>query len=261
MRTTRPSTAKPSRAIRPTVSTSIRALLGLDPLVERLDGVVVLDADRSLLDDRAGVDPVVDDEQRAAGDLAAVGQGLGRAVHAGERRRQRRMGVQRLAGVLGEERRADQLHEAGADHQVRRVRRHGRRQRGVPVGAAGIVGHPVHEGLDARSLGPAQPLDVVTVGADGDHLGAVRRVGARVEQRLEVGPRAGDEDDQAGGGHGPESRERPAGARTGGRTRSPPASRRGRRGRGRRRRAASPARRTGRRPASGPARPNRRPGR
>ena len=55
-----------------------RALGDLDPLVQRLGGVVVLDRDRGLRHDRAGVDAVVDEEQRAAGDLDAVRQRVGR---------------------------------------------------------------------------------------------------------------------------------------------------------------------------------------
>ena len=45
---------------------------GLDPFVEGLDGVVVLDGHRGLGDDRPGVDTGVDDEQRRTGHLHAV---------------------------------------------------------------------------------------------------------------------------------------------------------------------------------------------
>ncbi len=76
---------------------------------------------------------------------------------------------------------------------------HGVGQRAVPVVAVGEVAEPAHERRDAGPLGAGQPLDAVTVGADGDHPGAVRRVGAGVEQGLEVGAGAGDEDDEAGG--------------------------------------------------------------
>src|SRR3954447_20546407 len=54
-----------------------RALLGLDPLVQRLDRVVLEHRHGRLGDDRAGVDTVIDDEERAAGDLHAVLQRLG----------------------------------------------------------------------------------------------------------------------------------------------------------------------------------------
>ena len=55
------------------------------------------------------------------------------------------------------------------------------------------------EGRDAGPLGARQALDAVPVGTDGDHAGAVRRIGAGVEQRLEVGAGPGDEDDEACG--------------------------------------------------------------
>ena len=92
-RTLRPSIVKPSRAIRPTVVDQHRPLGDLDPLVQRLDVVVVLDRHRRLGHDRAGVDAGVDDEQRRAGDLDAVRQRVGGPVHAREGRRQRRVGV------------------------------------------------------------------------------------------------------------------------------------------------------------------------
>ena len=64
--------------------------------------------------------PVVHDEQRRAGDLDAVRERVGSAVHARERRQQRGVGVDVAAGVLGQERLPGQLHEAGRDHQVGR---------------------------------------------------------------------------------------------------------------------------------------------
>ena len=55
----------------------------------------------------------------------------------------------------------------------------------------------------------------VAVGADGDDPGAVRRVGAGVEQGLQVGAGAGDEDDEAeGGGHAREGYRRCSAALT-----------------------------------------------
>ena len=75
---------------------------------------------------------------------------------------------------------------------------HRRGERGVPVLAGRVVLDPVHEGGHAGALGPGQALDALPVGAHRDHLGAVRRVGAGVEQGLEVGAGAGDEHDEAG---------------------------------------------------------------
>ena len=97
----RPSIVKPSRAIRPTDVDQHLPLGDLDPLVQRLDGVVVLDRDHALGEDRPGVDAGVDDEQGRAGDLHAVRQGVGRAVHARERGRQRRVRVDRPAAEAG----------------------------------------------------------------------------------------------------------------------------------------------------------------
>ena len=59
-----------------------------------------------------------------------------------------------------------------------------------------MVADALDEGRHARALRAGQPLDAVAVGADRDHLGAVRRVGAGVEQGLQVGAGAGDEDDE-----------------------------------------------------------------
>ena len=77
-----PWTDQPERAIRPTASTSIARSDDLDALVQRRLVVAVEDVDRSLRDDRAGVDPGVDQEQRRAGHLHAVRQRVARAVHA-----------------------------------------------------------------------------------------------------------------------------------------------------------------------------------
>ena len=88
-----------------------------------------------------------------------------------------------------------------AEHdEVGLVRRDGVGERRVPVLAGRSKSLTcMHEGRDAGALGAGQALDAVAVGADGDHRGAVRRVGAGVEQRLEVGAGAGDEDDEAAG--------------------------------------------------------------
>ena len=57
-------------------------------------------------------------------------------------------------------RRPDQLHEAGADHQVRRVRRRPPSVSAASQSApAGVVGHGLDEGGDARRRRPVQPGD------------------------------------------------------------------------------------------------------
>ena len=84
----------------------------------------------------------------------------------------------------------DQLHEARGHHQVRLEGRARLGQRLVPVSASGMVGDPVHEGRHPGPLGPVQAGNAAAVGADSDHLCAVGVIGARAEQRLQVGPRA-----------------------------------------------------------------------
>ena len=116
MRTRRPSTVRPSRAMRPTASTSIARSAVLIRSWSDVDVVVVLDRHRHLGDDRAGVDAGVDHEEGRAGDLDAVLEGVARPVHAGERRAQRRVGVDGEEAL--EEVGGQQLHEARGDDQV-----------------------------------------------------------------------------------------------------------------------------------------------
>ena len=110
---------KPSRAIRPTVSTSIArsATLIRSCSDSTVSSSATATADWATIG--PGVDALVDEEQRAAGDLDAVGQRVGGPVHARERGAQRRVGVDEPAAERGEEVGADQLHEPRRDHQVR----------------------------------------------------------------------------------------------------------------------------------------------
>ena len=103
--------------------------------------------------------PVVHQEQRRTGHLHAVREGVGRPVHARERRQQRRVGVDVAAGEAGQERRSGQLHEPGGDHQVRLEPGHDLGDVAVPGGPVGRVGDPPDERRDARPLGPGQSLD------------------------------------------------------------------------------------------------------
>lgn len=69
------------------------------------------------------------------------------------------MRIDEAAGEAVEERRAAQLHEAGADHQVGGVGGAGLGEGGVPVGPLGEVAEPHDEGGDAGPLGTGQALD------------------------------------------------------------------------------------------------------
>jgi hypothetical protein len=109
------------------------------------------------------------------------------------------VGVDEPAAVRRQEVAADQLHEAGRDDQVRLVAGHRRGQGPVPRGPVREVLDPVHERRQPGPLRTGQALDAVAVGADGNDLRAVRRVGGCVEQGLEVGAGPRDEDNKARG--------------------------------------------------------------
>ena len=142
----RPSAVKPSRAIRPTVSTSIRRSA---TLIRSCSVSTVSSSSTGTarcVDDRAGVDAGVDHEQRAAGDLHAVRQRVGRPVHARERRRQRRMGVDIRPANSARNAGPTSFMKPAQHHQVRLVRRHGRRPAPRPSRARlGKSRDPVHE--------------------------------------------------------------------------------------------------------------------
>ena len=137
--------------------------------------------DRALGDDRPGVDAVVDEEQRAAGDLDPVRERV-------PRRRACRGTTGSSAGWVltyrppnaAEERWPDQLHEAGettrsgsyaATASVERARPRPR--------AVGEVLDPADERRDAGALGPGQPLDAARSAPTATTCRAVRRVGRR----------------------------------------------------------------------------------
>ena len=216
------SIVKPSRAIRPTASTSIRRSATLIRSCSVVDGVVVLDRHRRLGDDRAGVDARVDDEQRAAGDLDAVRQRVGRPVHAGERRRQRRVGVDDPAAEAARNSAPTSFMKPAS------TTRSGSMPATVSASARSqcsrLANWPTRctkVGTPARSA-RARPSMPSRSAPTATTRGAVRRVGARVEQRLQVGAGPRDEDDEARGArvltHG--SLGPPAGAGSAAATRS-----------------------------------------
>ena len=89
----------------------------VDTRLERVPDVVVADRQGLLQHDRAGVDPLVDEVHRDAGDLDTVGQGVAHTVHAGERGQQRRVDVQPSVTPALDDRRPEDAHVAGARDQ------------------------------------------------------------------------------------------------------------------------------------------------
>ena len=109
----------------------------LDPLVERRLVVAGQDRDRLLGDDRAAVERLVDEVDRAAGHPDAVGERVADGVRAREGRQQRGMRVQDPARRTPRAPRPDDPHVAGEDDDVDRRGRGSRRARDV-VGPHGI---------------------------------------------------------------------------------------------------------------------------
>ena len=71
---------------------------------KRLHRVVIQHRHRRLHDDRAGVQVLIHEMHRAAGDLDAVFERLMLRIQAGKRRQQRRMNVQNAVRKLADER-------------------------------------------------------------------------------------------------------------------------------------------------------------
>jgi hypothetical protein len=128
---------------------------------------------------------------------------------------QRGMGVDETPAEALQERRPGQLHEPGGHDQVRLVLGHLVGHRAVPRRTVWKVADPEHEGRYADAFGPSQRLDPVAIRTDGHDRGAVRRVGAGVEESLQVGATARDEHDQPGGHGGLTSRVEDGGSGAG----------------------------------------------
>ena len=116
--------------------------------MQLVDGVAGPDLHGRLREHGPGVHAVVDQVQRRAGDLHAVGEGVDDGMRTGEGGQQRRVGVDDLEPA--DERRRQDLHETGQHHDVWAV--------GVDLGGQRVV-----EQLD----------DVVAPGAVAGRGGAV----------------------------------------------------------------------------------------
>ena len=151
--------------------------------------------------DRAAVERRVDEVDRAAGDLRAVGERVADGVAARERRQQRGVGVQDPARERGEHRRADEAHVAGEDDDVdrrpprasRRAPR--RRSRALAVGAGAA------EAREQRRLDPLlrRPGErrAVAIGEDERDLAAELAASRGGHERAEVAAGARDADRDA----------------------------------------------------------------
>ena len=155
----------------------------------------VRDFDRPLKDDRAGIDPVVNEVDGDAEHLDAVVDRLLDGGEPGKRGQQRRVDVDDPLGEARDEVGAEQLHVAGEHDELDSPldepvgdRAVTRRPSAVP-----IVGDREHPRRDARRRGSRQGIGVRLVGGNRDDRDPVPPVDL-VEQRLEVRARPGRED-------------------------------------------------------------------
>ena len=154
-------------------------LLDLDPLVQRLDGVVVVAPAPPRWATIGPVSTPASTTKRVQPvTFTPYASASAGPVHPGERRRQRRVGVERAAAELGEEGRpASFMKPARPPGRARTPPRSRSARRPSRRGWRSRRTRCTKVGTPTRSA-RRQPLDVGPVGADGDDAGAVRRVAA-----------------------------------------------------------------------------------
>ena len=179
-------------------------LLDLNAGVEGFGGVVLEDGNGALDDDGAAVGAGVDEVDGAAGDLAAVVEGLLPGVEAGEGGEKGGVDVENAAGEGGEEGGLDDAHEAGEDDGVGTGLADGL-DVGILGGALelGLVGGGGEEaGGDVVAAGALEDGCALDVGEDEDDLGVKVAGGDGVEDGLHVGAGTGAEHGEAKFRHG-----------------------------------------------------------
>ena len=168
-----------------TTSTNSAPLGHLDPFVQRADVVVVPHGYRPLRHDRAGIDPAVHQEHRAAGEFDAMGQRVRRSVHTRETPATARVCVDHPIGKRRQEAGPTSFMNPAS---TTRSALNGRGQHGqpaVPGCAVGVVGDPAGEGRHSGGVRPIQ--------GEAARSGPTRprppgtAWGRRVQQRLQQG--------------------------------------------------------------------------
>ena len=159
---------------------------------QRFFVIVLPNLDRRLQDDRSAVGALVDEVNRATAHLHAVRQHVAMSMRARERRQQRRMDIHDPILVRANERRAQDSHEAGKDHQIdfRRPQLvdHFRLERQLILKSFSINA----EIFDPRARRSLERHDIGLIGQHDRYLSVELAVGDRVYYRLQVGaaPRA-----------------------------------------------------------------------
>ena len=167
---------------------------GVDVLLEGVDVPALLHRQRALRDDGAAVVLVVGEVNRHARDLDAVVEGVLDGVRPLEAGKKCRVKVDDAAGVRLEQRLSDHAHVARHDNVLaaRLLERGGDLFVGrLGLGVLGLL-HNEH-----RKAGGLRALDAAHARAARHHkrhLGVERAIGDAVDDGLQVGPAAGDED-------------------------------------------------------------------
>src|SRR4051794_26783521 len=183
-----PGRKQPHRARQQPVLDLVDAFLdgGDVPRIRRIN------RERLLQDDRPRVDPLVDEVHAHPRLLHAVLDRLLDRTHARERWEERRVHVDDPPGEAADERRAEQLQEAGEHERVDTALLEPVAERLVARRPVGIRARLEHARLDPDRLRPLEPARRRSVRPDRHHLYAVAAV-RLVEDRLEVRALARDE--------------------------------------------------------------------
>src|SRR4051812_25979913 len=163
----------------------------VDLLLDDGDVPSIRKVERSLEDDRAGVDALVDEMDGHARDLDAGLQRLLDGVDACEGRQQRRVDIDDRVREARNEAGRQQLHKPRQHDQLGAERLDPVRQRCVALRTVGVVGRREHRGLDAGGARPLQTPGLRPIRAHPDDLDVVPV--QRVDQRLQVAALARDE--------------------------------------------------------------------
>src|SRR3954454_601703 len=149
--------------------------------------------ERPLEDDRAAVDPLVDEMHGNSGNLHAVVDRLLDRANSRESRQQRRVHVDDLVREAPDEDRRQQFHEAREHHELSVLGLDPVAERGVAVGPVAVVLLWEDSGLDSSALGALEAAGVSPVRRDAHDLDIAAM--DPVDKRLEVAALTRDEDD------------------------------------------------------------------
>ena len=157
------------------------------------------DGDGALEDDDAVVEVFVDEVDGAAGEGAAVVEGLGLGVEAGEGGKQRGVDVEDALGEGGDEGRREQAHVSGQADEIDLMLAEAGDDVGVMLGAGAATGDEAGGGKAEAACG-VEAGRVLNVGEDdGDGGCGDASVGDGLGDGEEVGAAAGEQDAEPGG--------------------------------------------------------------